>query len=196
MLRFNIVLVFLLVFIAFLISCFIKHIKHFFGKNSIEINEINLGIGTNSSIKLKYNSKEKDIAYKLWVEISTRKIGLKFDEENDVITEVYDSWYEFFKIARELMKEIPVNNSSNVIRLTDLTEKVLNQGLRPHLTKWQARYRKWYDVNAQKNTDESPQEIQRKYPFYDELLADLKKTNEEMIEYKNVLLEIAKGKSL
>lgn len=196
MLRFNIVLVFLLVFIAFLISCFIKHIKHFFGKNSIEINEINLGIGTNSSIKLKYNSKEKDIAYKLWVEISTRKIGLKFDEENDVITEVYDSWYEFFKIARELMKEIPVNNSSNVIRLTDLTEKVLNQGLRPHLTKWQARYRKWYDVNAQKNTDESPQEIQRKYPFYDELLADLKKTNEEMIEYKNILLEIAKGKSL
>lgn len=194
--RFNIVLVFLLVFIAFLISCFIKHIKHFFGKNSIEINEINLGIGTNSSIKLKYNSKEKDIAYKLWVEISTRKIGLKFDEENDVITEVYDSWYEFFKIARELMKEIPVNNSSNVIRLTDLTEKVLNQGLRPHLTKWQARYRKWYDVNAQKNTDESPQEIQRKYPFYDELLADLKKTNEEMIEYKNILLEIAKGKSL
>ena len=196
MLRFNIVLVFLLVFIAFLISCFIKHIKHFFGKNSIEINEINLGIGTNSSIKLKYNSKEKDIAYKLWVEISTRKIGLKFDEENDVITEVYDSWYEFFKIARELMKEIPVNNSSNVIRLTDLTEKVLNQGLRPHLTKWQARYRKWYDVNAQKNTDESPQEIQRKYPCYDELLADLKKTNEEMIEYKNILLEIAKGKSL
>lgn len=194
--RFNIVLVFLLVFIAFLISCFIKHIKHFFGKNSIEINEINLGIGTNSSIKLKYNSKEKDIAYKLWVEISTRKIGLKFDEENDVITEVYDSWYEFFKIARELMKEIPVNNSSNVIRLTDLTEKVLNQGLRPHLTKWQARYRKWYDGNAQKNTDESPQEIQRKYPFYDELLADLKKTNEEMIEYKNILLEIAKGKSL
>lgn len=188
-------LVFLLVFIILLISSLIKHIKPFFGKNTIEINEINLGIGTNSSIKLKYNSKEKDIAYKLWVEISTRKIGLKFDEENDVITEVYDSWYEFFKIARELMKEIPVNNSSNVIRLTDLTEKVLNKGLRPHLTKWQARYRKWYDVNANKNIGESPQEIQRKYPHYDELLDDLKKTNDKMIEYKNILLELAKGKS-
>ena len=53
---------------------------------SIEVDEVSLGIG-DSSIKLKYNKKDQEIAYKLWVELNTRKIGLQFDENNDVIDE-------------------------------------------------------------------------------------------------------------
>lgn len=60
--------------------------------------EIILGIGRNSSVKLKYNRKDQEVAYKLWVELSTRKIGLPFDQENDVITEVYNSWYDFLRL--------------------------------------------------------------------------------------------------
>ena len=39
------------------------------------------------------------------MELSTRKIAIPFDIENDVIDEVYDSWYNFFSTARELLKE-------------------------------------------------------------------------------------------
>lgn len=158
-------------------------------KHYVTIDEVNLGIG-NSSIKLSYSKKDQEIAYKLWVELSTRKIGLPFDRENDVITEVYNSWYEFFKIARELLKEIPVSRIPYSSDLIQLTEKVLNMGLRPHLTTWQAKYRKWYD-KASAEQPGAPQDIQKQYPEYSLLIEDLLLTNERMIKYKDLMGEIA-----
>ena len=37
----------------------------------------------------------------------------------------------------------------------------------------------------------SPQEIQKGYPEYEELLKDLLETNEKMIEYKKLMKKIA-----
>lgn len=181
---FAIVTLFVLVCVG--IQIFKKHIS----KKSITIDEINLGIG-DSSIKLIYNKKDQEIAYKLWIELSTRKIGFLFDKEHDVITEVYNSWYEFFKIARELLKDIPLSRLFYSNDLIELTEKVLNKGLRPHLTTWQAKYRKWYEKESVTNNEDTPQELQRKYPHYDELVDDLIKTNKRMIEYKNLMKKIA-----
>ena len=83
-----------------IISKVIKYIINYSRKQSINIDEIELGIG-NSHITMKYDAKDKEIAYKLWIELNTRKIGLQYDEEDDVLVEVYDSWYKFFEIARE-----------------------------------------------------------------------------------------------
>lgn len=180
----------IILLIVLLVLCIIfKKCMKLVNKYSVTINEVNLGIG-NSSIKLSYSKKDQEIAYKLWVELSTRKIGLPFDRENDVIKEVYDSWYSFFKIARELLKEIPLSRIPYSSDLIQLTEKVLNMGLRPHLTMWQARYRKWYD-EALKEKSGTPQDIQKLYPEYSMLIEDLLKTNEKMIEYKKLMGEIA-----
>ena len=100
-----------------------KCIKYAVNK-SLMVDEVLLGIG-NSQVKLKYNKKDQEIAYKLWVELSTRKIGLDFDSENDVIFEVYDSWYDFFTTARELMEEIPAEILKYSSELIELTEAVL-----------------------------------------------------------------------
>lgn len=171
------------------ISFIVKKCANVVNKHYITIDEVNLGIG-NSSVKLLYNKKDQEIAYKLWVELSTRKIGLPFDRENDVISEVYNSWYEFFEIARELLKEIPVSRLPYSNDLIQLTEKVLNMGLRPHLTMWQAKYRKWYHKALEEKSG-TPQEIQKQYPEYSLLIEDLLLTNERMIEYKNLMGEIA-----
>lgn len=181
----------ILVFALWLVTLMVKICIGRVQKHSIIVNEIELGIG-NSNIKLSYDKKDQEIAYKLWVELSTRKIGIPFDEENDVIKEVYDSWYEFFKTARELLKDLPVNKISYSSDLIELTEKVLNVGLRPHLTKWQAKFRRWYGKN-EPSEDESrtPQEIQRSYPEYSLLMEDLINTNEKMIEYKELMKKIA-----
>lgn len=180
----------IILLIALLVICLIfKKCMSIVNKCSVTISEVNLGIG-NSSVKLSYSKKDQEIAYKLWVELSTRKIGLPFDQENDVINEVYDSWYEFFKIARELLKEIPSSRITYSSDLIQLTDKVLNMGLRPHLTIWQAKYRKWYD-EALKEKNATPQEIQRKYPQYSMLIEDLLRTNARMIEYKKLIEEIA-----
>lgn len=173
------------------ISFLMKQCLKYVNKKSLTIDEVNLGIG-NSSVKISYSKKDQEIAYKIWVELSTRKIGLRFDKENDVIKEVYDSWYTFFETARELLKDIPGNRIPYSGDLIELTEKVLNIGLRPHLTKWQAKYRRWYEEELKRDGG-TPQDIQKKYPEYNALVEDLLETNEKMIEYKKLMKRIAFG---
>ena len=164
-----------------LVSWGIKYLYTKLTLNKIQIEEATIGIG-NSSITIKFDSRIKEIAYKIWIELTTRKIGIKFNEEFDVINEVYDSWYEAFKVIRLLLEEIPVDKINNAKGLIELTTKVLNEGLRPHLTLWQAKYRSWYNnLDVDKNL--SPQDIQRNFPEYTLLVSDLKKTNDIIIKY-------------
>lgn len=188
-LKFNWIVVVIMLILLWGIVFLIKKCMKYTNKKSIMVDEVNLGIGS-SSVKLSYSKKDQEIAYKIWVELSTRKIGLYFDKENDVIKEVYDSWYEFFGIARELLKDIPPNQIAYSMELIELTEMVLNVGLRPHLTKWQAKYRKWYDEQLENNI-ETPQEIQKKYSEYAALVADMLEVNKRMIEYKKLMKRIA-----
>ena len=184
----NWIAIVVLVFLVVGVSWGIKKVLPLIGRRSISVDQASIGIG-NSSITLKLNKKDQEIAYKLWVELSTRKIGLPYDEENDVITEVYDSWYSFFKIARDLLKDIPAERLAYSGELVELTQKVLNDGLRPHLTRWQAKYRKWDKQASEK--EGTPQDIQKCYPDYTELIDDLKKTNQKMINYKDLMYKIA-----
>lgn len=184
----NWIAIVVLVFLVVGVSWGIKKVLPLIGRRSISVDQASIGIG-NSSITLKLNKKDQEIAYKLWVELSTRKIGLPYDEENDVITEVYDSWYSFFKIARDLLKDIPAERLAYSGELVELTQKVLNDGLRPHLTRWQAKYRKWDKQASEK--EGTPQDIQKCYPEYTELIDDLKKTNQKMINYKDLMYKIA-----
>jgi hypothetical protein len=158
---------------------------------SMEIDEANFGFGE-QKIKLKPNLTDKQIAYAIWVELSTRKIGLPIDFEDDVISEIYDSWYGFFAVTRELVKGVPVqkvgrDSTQKIIRLSI---DVLNQGLRPHLTKWQARFRHWYDRELKRYDDAKdqsvldPQMIQQKFPKYQELIDDMERVNETLMNYR------------
>lgn len=181
----------IILLVAILVASFmIRKCANIAKNHYITIDEVNLGIG-DTSVKLVYNKKDQEIAYKLWVELSTRKIGLPFDQKNDVISEVYNSWYDFFRIARELLKEILVSRLPYSNDLIKLTEKVLNAGLRPHLTMWQAKFRKWYGDNINNNEEKTPQQIQMMYPDYEELKKDLIATNTRMIEYKKLMERIA-----
>ncbi len=148
-------------------------------------------------IVLRPNDTDKQIAYKIWVELSTRKIGLEIEPDDDVIYDIYKSWYDFFGVTRELIKDVPATkfrrrNTEKIIRLSI---EVLNQGIRPHLTKWQARFRYWYEKQLEKDKEGelSPQEIQTKFPQYDELCADLLDVNQRLIKYRKRMYEIVTG---
>lgn len=189
--KLNYFAIILLFVILFGVSIIVKKILPLLHKNSMYIDEVELGIGTNSKVKIKFSREDREIAYKLWVEMSTRKIILPFDEENDVIVEVYDSWYSFFGIARGLLKDIPVEKLNSSKQLISVTDRVLNKCLRPHLTKWQARFRKWYNLQLDSNSDLTPQEIQYTYPHYDELIKELKAINKNIDYYGEILKKLA-----
>jgi hypothetical protein len=186
------VLIILLVIIYFIY----RWIKNESFGSDFEIDKAEVGIGS-GKISFKPNKDDQQIAYAIWIELSTRKIGVPIDLKHDVIYEIYDSWYNFFSITRELIKDIPVskvkNNSTQ--KIINLSIDILNNGLRPHLTSWQARFRYWYEKELKKEENIDPQTIQESYPKFDELKEDLLTVNNRLIKYREKMKEIVLGTS-
>ena len=185
-------------FIAILLIVFFVRVLFFNSFRKFEIDEAEFGLG-NQKIKVKPNLVDKQIAYKIWVELSTRKIGIPIDLENDVVSEIYDSWYSFFGVTRELIKEVPVSrvSRSDTDKIIRLSIEVLNVGVRPHLTTWQARFRRWYEKECLSSSNDhlSPQEIQKSFPQYEELSSDLERINKNLIKYREKLHQIVVGRT-
>lgn len=186
-------ILFSIIILIVILYIFDKVRSQFNFSHDTEISEEKLGIGSNY-IKFKPNKKDKEIAYKLWVELYTRKLGIPLDMENDVIYEVYNSWYEFFRISRNLLKEFPMSklNNKNSTVIINITIRILNGDLRNHLTKWQAKFRRWYELELENNKESSlsPQDIQKKFPEYNELVKDMKTVNSALVNYVNILHKI------
>ena len=187
-----------LIFLALIIAiCILFSIKFIRDKIKpkyfpMKISEINLGIG-NGSVTIRVDHQVQELAFRIWAEMATRKIGIEIDTENDIIEEVYNSWYIFFSIVRENLKELNGYNLNIAQDFIDLSLRVLNEGMRPHLTKWQGKFRKWYHITSEKEACENktPQEIQSMFPKYEELIEDMVSTNLKMIQFKEELYKIA-----
>lgn len=155
--------------------------------SQFEIEEAEFGLG-DQKITLRANDLDRTVAYRVWVELSTRKIGLKIDPDDDVIDEIYNSWHEFFSVTRELIKDVPVVKvrQDSTRKIIHLSIEVLNTGLRPHLTKWQARFRRWYANQLLKDGDalEHPQDIQKRFPDYDKLISEMLEVNSKLMAYR------------
>jgi hypothetical protein len=159
-----------------------------------EIDSAEFGIG-DQKISFRPNTTDRQIAYSIWVELSTRKVGLPIDPEHDVIEEIYNSWYTFFGVTREMIKDIPISKvrGDSTSQIISLSVEVLNEGLRPHLTKWQARFRHWYEKQMETKSDADPQSVQKNFPAYDELVADLLTVNQRLIKYREKMNELARS---
>ncbi len=136
------------------------------------------------------------LAHEAYVELVTRKAALKIEEEHDVFTEIYDSWYALFGEIRRLARKLDadeVSRNAHLRRLHELLVDVLNRGLRPHLTRWQSRFRRWYVEESRNRPSESAQDIQRSYPEYPQLVASLKEANHLLINLARELRRLAYG---
>lgn len=160
--------------------------------------EIELDVPSVGKIKIKPNYENIQIAHEAWVELSTRKASVPFVRDQDVIVEVYDSYYALFGELRALTKRVPAQHlrkSEDTKALVDLLVKVLNVGLRPHLTRWQAEFRRWYSEQLELDTNIglSPQEIQRKFPSYIDLVDQLEVVQGELVQLAGFLQTLSHG---
>lgn len=153
--------------------------------------------GTEIEYSINRNFQNIEIAHRMYVELITRKAAIPIDE-NDIIVEIYDSWYTLFQTTREELKklsgEMLLENqvSKDLIKLLS---DILNIGLRPHLTEHQAKFRKWYNlaITSEENKDKTPQKIQSEYDDYENLFKSMKLVNELLIEYSKRLQDIVNG---
>ena len=162
--------------------------------HTIQLDSTVIGIG-NVKATFKPNTTDRQIAYAIWVELATRKIGLEIDLEHDVISEVYSSWYAFFGVTRELVKEVPATklDQQSTRDIVQLSVQILNEGLRPHLNRWQARFRHWYEQEIKGASGKSPQEVQQEFDGYEEPSTDLLGVNQKLIRYRRSMYKLATG---
>ena len=165
---------------------------HFFGPRRYRLVKMDIALGHIGKIEIAPTIEDLQVAHRIWTELVTRKAAIPVDPDHDVITEVYDSWYALFKKVRELIGNLPADlvwknrSTREIVRISTAT---LNQGLRPHLTKWQARFRAWYEANKDQLKEKSPQELQKTFPEFRELMADMQRINLQLIAYANELVE-------
>ena len=158
--------------------------------------EAEVELGGMGRVRIRPNYEDIQVAHEAWVELVTRKAALPFDKDQDVISDVYESWYSLFQEMRRLAKAIPaqkVRESRDTQQLVRLLVDALNNGLRPHLTRWHAKFRHWYDQAATKSPMKSPQDLQREYPEYQDLVDDLITVNKKLVSYSELMKRIAHG---
>lgn len=170
-------------------------------QNLYPVTEMEVEISGSPKVKFKARRDDSNIyiANRIYIELITRKAAIPLEDDKDVIIEVYNSWYKLFEVVRDEIKSVPghyLKSHDPTTALIGLTIKILNDGLRPHLTEYQAKFRKWYDKETQKDSSKelTPQEIQRKYPDYDALISDIQRVNTILIDYSNELNKLIKGK--
>ncbi len=168
-------------------------------KKHISIREMTIEISgqPKATFKVQRNEDNLYVANRIYVELTTRKAAIPFDEDCDVISEVYDSLYALFGIIRDEIKAVPgqyLRDHDPTTALIGLTTQILNEGLRPHLTTYHAKFRKWYNAEQEKgeSSNLSPQQIQKKYPEYKELVNSLKHVNVLLAKYAEDLHKLIK----
>jgi hypothetical protein len=161
--------------------------------------EVEISGSPKLKFKVERNHENLFIANRIYIELTTRKAAIPIDENTDVIEEIYDSWYKLFGIIREEIKSVPGNylkEHDATAALIGLTRKILNDAMRPHLNEYRAKFRKWLEVEKGDpiNKTLSPQNLQKKYPDFDNLVASMKLVNNTLTEYAEQLDKLIKGK--
>ncbi len=98
--------------------------------------EVNVNLGGLGCMKICPTWEDVQIAHQIWTELVTRKAAIPVDPENDVIAEIYDSWYALFQRTRQLVGDIPgkcIRREKSTQQLVKIATDSLNLGLRPHL---------------------------------------------------------------
>jgi hypothetical protein len=98
----------------------------------------------------------------------------------------------------DLVKGVPVVQikRESTQAIIKLSIEVLNEGLRPHLTRWQARFRRWYERELRRYDAApdgeviDPQQIQHKFPQYEALKTDMERVNGALMRYRAKMREL------
>lgn len=158
----------------------------------IKLKKVTLKLANQTvEFEIERNYLNLEIAHKIYIELITRKAAIPIDENSDIIVEVYDSWYSLFKTTRNEIKSIKgeLLDDPKVESLINMATDVLNKGLRPHLTTYQGEFRRWYQgqLELDDNAKLSPQEIQKQFPKYEELIKSMKNVNKLLLNYSTQL---------
>jgi hypothetical protein len=143
------------------------------------------GIG---SADWEADSTERNAAWSLYVELVTRIAVQSLEVDQGTMREALNSLYSLFGSTREILKEAGPNVGASRDSVGGIAIAVLNNGLRPFLSKWHPLLQSW---EAKCPSDLSPQEHEKKWSDGASVRSELAALRADLEKYANALAEIS-----
>lgn len=144
------------------------------------------------SAEWEADSTERHAAWALYVELVTRISVEPLKDQEGILREALNCLYTLFGTTREVLREAGPGVGASHDSVGGIAIAVLNQGLRPFLTKWHPSLQVW---EAQIKDDVSPKEHEQSWEKEPELRRELEALRHELNIYAQALAQIAGIKS-
>ena len=143
------------------------------------------------------NEDERNASWELYVELVTRTSVVPLKDNQGILREVLDSFYDLFIITRKIMKNygpsIAEPRKKNEYSFGKLSIIILNYVIRPLLTKWHPLLQN-YEATRDENV--SVKEHEDNWEYNKELREELENTRKILLAYSKQLAKVAKIKPL
>jgi len=143
------------------------------------------GIG---SAKWKADPAERNAAWSLYVELVTRIAVQPLEGDQGLVREAMNSLYTMFSTTREILKQAGPKVGSSKSSIGGIAIAVLNNGLRPFLTKWHPLLQQW---EVQRNKEISPQEHEKSWEHEQQVRNEIERLRNDLAQYADALAKIA-----
>lgn len=131
---------------------------------------------------------EQNAAWELYIELVTRVAVQSLDAQQGTAREALNSLYSLFGSTREILRKYGPRVGASRESVGGIAIAVLNQGLRPFLSKWHPRLQAW---EARKNDNLSPQEHEKTWEQEPAIRTELEKLRQELATYAHALAVIS-----
>jgi hypothetical protein len=140
---------------------------------------------------------EEQAAWELYIELITRTSIIELQYETGLLRESLSSLHSLFPTTRDILRRygpaIARPKGKSVMSLGYISVTILNLVLRPFLSKWHPLL---LDHEITKPTGISPIEYERNWKHYNEFRKTLRELQTTLLQYADVLAEVANIPSL
>jgi hypothetical protein len=158
--------------------------------------KLNLGVVSVASEWIP-NEAEKKASWELYIELVTRISIYELPKDEGLLRESLSSLYTIFGRTREILREHGIDvarvDGKDRMSFAFLAIIILNYVLRPFLTRWHTKLSDWEATNTESI---STVEHERNWSEGENMRLELNKIRIYLIEYANLLAEVAGVPSL
>jgi hypothetical protein len=108
--------------------------------NETPFPEIRVHLPWAGEMTMTVSKEQRDAAWALYVELSTRISVQRLEADNGSIREALNSLYNLFQITREVLREAGPEVADGPQSVGPAAIKILNVGIRPFLSKWHVAF--------------------------------------------------------
>jgi len=114
---------------------------------TLTLSEIKINVPEFAELKFAINDEYRRVAWKVFIEALTRVATQPLGAEDGSLREALTSLHGLFATTRDLLKNMKPSKPTSNVTVEVFAVKMLNQEIRPFLSKWHIQLKKFESTN-------------------------------------------------